>query len=65
MRFANAGDIAIIGLGDITEESDFARVIGTHFYNSDIGFGFDREQGEWHSYIVVEVALSGYYIQLL
>ena len=65
MSFANAGDIAIIGLGDITKESDFARVIGTHFYNSDISFGFDREQGEWHPYIVVEVALSGYYVQLL
>ena len=65
MRFANASDIAIIGLGDIAEESDFARVIGTHFYNSDISLRFDREQGEWHPYIVVEVALSGYYIQLL
>ena len=65
MRFAYAGDIAVIGLGDITEKSDFTRVIGAHFYNSDIGFGFDREQSEWHPYIVVEVALSGYYIQLL
>ena len=58
MRFSDVGDEAIVWVGDLAEEIDFARVVGSHLHNGNLGLGLDAQQGERHTDMVIEVAHS-------
>ena len=56
MCFPDVGDKTVVGIGNLAEEIDFSRVIGTHLHDSNLGLWLDAQQGERHADMVVEVA---------
>ena len=59
MRSLYIVDQGNIWLGNITEVSNFSTGTGTHFNHRQIGFAVHGQQGQRHTYMVIEVARSG------
>ena len=62
MSFADIGDEAIIGFGDVDERLYLSRMVCSHLYNSDVMLGTQLQQRLWHTDVVVEVALRIEYV---
>jgi len=59
MGFPNVGDQSVIWLGNVAQKIDFAKVIGTHFNNSNVVFFINAQYGKGYANMVVEVPLGG------
>ena len=55
----DVGDDAVVRLGDVAQCLDFSRVVGAHFYDSELRFGGHAQQGQWHADMIVEIAFGG------
>ena len=58
MRLADVGDEAIIGVSNMAEEVNLTRVVGAHLHDGNLSIRLDAQQGERHTDVVVQVALS-------
>ena len=54
---SHIGDDAVVGLGDIHQRVNLARVVGAHLHHGHVVLLAQSQQGAWHADVVVEVAL--------
>ncbi len=62
MSFSYVGDNPIVGFGYFYQFLDVSGVAGSHFYNSEVMFCLQAEEGEWHAYRIIQISLRVQYV---
>ena len=65
MSFSDVGNDSEVGIRNLAKLSNFARMVGAHFNNSDLGIGVHLQQSQRHANVVVQVALRRRYLVFL
>ena len=59
MGLSDIGNQAIVGMGDLDQTDYVAGMAGSHFDQAYLSLFIEGKQGQWHSYVIVQIALSG------